>query len=235
MEENTVNSEKNMDLAQSPTTDRKKLTINFKDVGVAMFIGLLLGILFLPILRVSQSISIAEVLYNNSLLFVIGFIIASGIGMVAAYLISYFVSVVLQIARFVLVGGLNTILDLSVLSFVTFLLYQNFLIEATSGWPYAGAKSISFMIAAVNSFFWNKYWTFKKTDRSEEGKEFAKFLIIALIGFGLNVGLSTFIATKIGPQWGVGKELWGLLSAFIAVFASMVWNFLGLKLLVFKK
>ncbi|MBZ1356258.1 MAG: GtrA family protein [Candidatus Nealsonbacteria bacterium] len=54
-----------------------------------------------------------------------------------------------------LIGTLNIFIDLGVL---------NFLIALTSitvSLYYTLFKSISLLVAATNSYFWNKHWTFK--------------------------------------------------------------------------
>jgi putative flippase GtrA len=129
-----------------------------------------------------------------------------------------------QIIKFVVVGVSNTAIDFAVL---------NTLIFATgvaSGFPFVIFKASSFLIAVVNSYVWNKKWTFK-SDR----KVFTQFLVIASIGFGLNVAAAAFIVNVIGPQFGLPEKIWANVGAAIGTGVVMTSNFIGYKFLVFKK
>jgi len=136
---------------------------------------------------------------------------------------------VLQMARFVLVGTLNTFIDLGVLSGLMFIsgIY--------AGIGYSVFKGISFLIATVNSYLWNKHWTFVKREEIFAPGEFSKFLIITTIGLLINVSIASFVVNVIGSQLGVGPRLWGIVGAFTAVLVAWIWNFLGAKFIVFKK
>ena len=136
---------------------------------------------------------------------------------------------IFQFFKFTLVGSLNTFIDFGVLNFLMFIF------QITFGWGYSIFKAISFSAAVINSYFWNKFWTFQKTETKAGGKEFSKFYLVTLIGFLINVGIASFIVNVIGPQFGFSKVIWANIGAFIAVLCAFIWNFLGSKLLVFKK
>ena len=113
----------------------------------------------------------------------------------------------------------------------------NFLMWAfaiTAGWGFSFFKAISFSIAAVNSYFWNRIWTFKAESKAS-GKEFLKFYIVTGIGFFLNVGIASLIVNVVGPQFGMAMKTWANIGAIIAVVCVAAWNFLGYKFIVFKK
>lgn len=132
-----------------------------------------------------------------------------------------------QFYKFVLVGVLNTLLDLAIL---------NGLIVITGiaiGWHFSLFKGTSFAIAVVNSYFWNKFWTFRKT-KGGGASEFAQFLAVSLVGLGVNVGIASLFVNVIGPQGGVSPQLWANAAAIAAIVFSTVWNFVGYKLIVFK-
>ena len=129
-----------------------------------------------------------------------------------------------QVAKFVVVGLSNTAIDFAVL---------NALIFATgiaTGMPFVIFKGTSFIIAVTNSYFWNKRWTFN-SDR----KVFLQFLVIATVGFGLNVAAAAFVVNVIGPQFGLSEKIWANVGAAIGTGIVMTSNFLGYKFLVFKK
>jgi putative flippase GtrA len=109
-----------------------------------------------------------------------------------------------------------------------------FLTGIASGFSYSLFKSVSFSVAVINSYFWNRIWTFEKGGHGN-AKEFGSFLIVSLIGFAINVGIASLVVNLIGPKFGLSKELWANVGAIIAAFSGMTWNFLGYKLIVFKK
>lgn len=132
-----------------------------------------------------------------------------------------------QFYKFVLVGALNTLLDLTVL---------NWLIVLTGiamGWHFSLFKGISFAIAVFNSYLWNKFWTFRKGKRAGI-TEFSQFLAVSIVGLGVNVGAASLLVSVIGPQGGVSPQLWANVAAISAIIFSTIWNFIGYKLLVFK-
>ena len=149
-----------------------------------------------------------------------------------ASLVAKKIAVVFQIAKFILVGGLNTLVDLGVLNLLIWFSGIN------AGWFYSAFKGISFVVAVVNSYFWNKFWTFRKTENQDdkiEGGEFIKFFFVSAVGFVINVGSASFIVNFIGPLAGFSQNLWANIGALLAGFIGLAWNFLGYKFIVFKK
>ena len=145
----------------------------------------------------------------------------------AAFLVGKKILLIWQAAKFALVGVLNTVLDLGVLNLLILLS------GIASGVFYSVFKGISFTIAVVNSYFWNKFWTFKKKEGNPE-KEFLQFLVVSLIGFGINVGVASMIVNLVGPQFSLSSKIWANVGAITATLCAMTWNFLGYKFIVFK-
>jgi len=145
--------------------------------------------------------------------------------------------IIRQAIKFVLVGILNTLVDLAVL---------NILILASgisAGFGYSVFKGISFTVAVINSYFLNKFWTFKagegegrtkKPFGAAQGREFAQFFTVSLIGFGINVGVASLVVNAVGPQFGIAPKIWANIGAICATLVGMSWNFLGYKFIVFK-
>ena len=102
----------------------------------------------------------------------------------------------------------------------------------TSGFYYSIFIAISFACAVINSYIWNKRWTFKK-GKSLEKKEFSKFLTITLITFGLNIGLASALVNIIGPIGNIPSYAWANISALAAAGFTTLINFFGYKYLVF--
>jgi putative flippase GtrA len=161
--------------------------------------------------------------------------------MLFTHLISKKIGIFYQIGKFVLIGGFNTLIDWGVLSLAIFI-FRSWAIEPTNVFFtvasfsivfYSLYKAISFVIAATNSFFWNKFWTFKRQATEKIGREFLQFFIVTFLGFLLNVSIASGIFKLLPPFVGLNQDQWGIFAAVVATAISMFWNFLGYKFVVF--
>jgi|SRR5579864_1863913 len=130
--------------------------------------------------------------------------------------------------RFVIVGIINTFVDLGVL---------NLLIQAThtgeKGLHFMLIKTTSFMVAVMNSYYLNRSWTFRATGRQKSlVRSGSQFLIVSLIGAVVNVGTASYVATFVPPIAGLEK-LWPSAAALVGTAGSFIWNFIGYKYIVF--
>jgi len=148
-----------------------------------------------------------------------------------------------QFARFVVVGFLNTGVDFFVLNILMWVtgIYQG-------KWIFF-LNTISFSVAVTNSYFWNKYWTFKAKGEVWAPRQISQFIFVTIIGAGINSGIVYFLTTFFPPFFGIpkiygisqifgfslGKELWANVAKAAATAISLFWNFLGYKFIVFKK
>jgi len=148
-------------------------------------------------------------------------------GLLAAYFLGRVLPTVYQLAKFILVGGLNFLIDMGVLNFLIFST------GISTGITQSGFKSLSFLVAVLNSYFWNKYWTFKRAAQENVFQEFLQFLIVSVIGFFINITTDYILVNNIGPQWGMALKTWAQLSAVIATVVALNWNFIGYKFIVF--
>ena len=129
-----------------------------------------------------------------------------------------------QIAKFILIGGFNTLIDLGVLNILIFAT------GITSGLGFSLFKGTSFLVAVSNSYFWNKRWTFRS-----KKDVFFQFFTVSAVGFVLNVGTASFVVNVITPQFELSEQLWANIGAITGTLVVMTWNFLGYKFVVFKK
>jgi len=133
-----------------------------------------------------------------------------------------------QFSKFVLIGMLNTGIDFAVLN----LLMRLFSVyEGSSIIP---IKAVAFFTANINSYFCNKYWTFRQEQKKNISQEYGKFLIISAIALGIHLMVIYSITTLIPPIL-MSKELWANFANIVAVGLALIWNFIGYKFLVFKK
>ena len=136
----------------------------------------------------------------------------------------------MQIGKFALVGGVNFLLDLGILNLLIFLT------GFASGWLYSIFKGASFIVAVINSYLLNKFWTFSDQKQDKKvAKEFLSFIVISLIGLLINNIIASFLVNYVGPQAGISENLWANIGAITASFVGMFWNFVGYKFIVFKK
>ena len=104
----------------------------------------------------------------------------------------------------------------------------------SSGFAYSIFKAISFTCAVINSYIWNKRWTFQKGTNVEK-KEFSKFFTISLIAFSINIGVASILVNLVGPIGGISSYAWANISALVAAGFTTLINFFGYKYLVFRE
>ena len=140
-----------------------------------------------------------------------------------------------QLIKFVLVGVLNTLVDLGVFRLLL-------LIFGADWWKY-GAATISYACGVLCSYFCNRSWTFQKRNK-KSFREFALFVLVNLVSLGVSLGL-IWLFTQILPF--TAKELAAFLPAFLSGLLTrdfvcklcatpvvILVNFAGSKLVVFK-
>ncbi len=219
-----------------PTPTKPEIRITQRDYHFAIAAGLLIGLLFLPVLKTSS-----PALYAKLWLIIVPFfLLATPLGLRIAFLIGKKFAIVYQIAKFGIIGVGNVLVDLGVLSLLTLVFSSQFKIQATDALVatvsfYSLFKSISFIIANLNSFFCNKHWTFDKGDRKQTKSEFVQFFAVSIIGFLINVFVASVVFKIIlGSLTSLNPGQLGLLGAAAGSIVGLAWNFVGYKLWVFK-
>lgn len=123
-----------------------------------------------------------------------------------------------QFVRFAIVGVINTGVD-----YVTYFLLTRLVDYFDEHKVYA--TSIAFILAATNSYFMNKIWTFRDKSR-QVGEQYLKFFAVSLVGFGLNALIFYFLL-RLG--------LYDILAKVLTTGVVLFWNFLANKLWTFKQ
>ena len=153
--------------------------------------------------------------------------IISLIALWLASLVGRFVPVIWQFAKFGLIGVLNTLLDFGVLNLLSYLT------KVYSGPTLVLLNVFAFLAANINSYFWNKSWTFSSRAKNA-ASEFGKFFLVSIIGFAINSLILWFLTTLMHPLGGLSPQLWENAAKIVATVVYTIWNFIGYKLLVFK-
>lgn len=116
--------------------------------------------------------------------------------------------------RFAVVGVINTAIDF----FVFILLYYKL------GIFLVGAHIFGFLVATINSYIMNKFWTFGEKEPTSL-KQFSTFLLVTTLALILST-IVIYIAAKFIPAW---------LAKLVAIGITLVWNYIGMHLFVFKE
>ena len=209
-----------------------------KDFWLGILCGFLIGLMFMPVLAIANP----DLYIRLKIAILPFFVIGTPFGLVITYLIGRKFPVVQQFGKFFVTGVLNVLIDFGVLTLLTIFIKKYFQIESVDILLAVGVlvvtvyslyKAASFTVANINSYFWNKYWTFEKSGR--EKTEFVQFFIVSIVGFIINVAVASFVFKYIHPLGGMNYEQWGLIGAAAGSIVGLVWNFLGYKFLVFKE
>jgi len=131
-----------------------------------------------------------------------------------------------QVLRFLPIGVLNTAVDTGVLNLLIWI-FQIF----AGPWLII-MNFISFLIANINSFVWNKYWVFKKK-KSNIILEYLGFFATSSVVLGIH-SVVIYAITSIGPFF-IGPWAWALFAKLVAVGIGLFWTFLSYKFIIFKK
>jgi putative flippase GtrA len=130
-----------------------------------------------------------------------------------------------QMVRFGMVGIANTLIDLLTLNLLLWLFPPQ---NASLLLLY---NSIAVILAALNSFVWNKYWTFRRR-RATTPPEIARFALVAAAGFLCNDALVWLVGRTLHSLI-ASPFLWANLAKVCATGGTMIVTYLGMRFWVF--
>ncbi len=121
-----------------------------------------------------------------------------------------------DISRFSIIGVLNTLMDFAVFTMFHSLFEVN----------YAVSQIVGYSFGVINSFIFNKNWTFVNRNANKKtAREFLQFIVINLISLTVTIIFMKLLIKNFGINVYVAK--------IIVTFIAQVTNFLGYKLWVF--
>lgn len=124
--------------------------------------------------------------------------------------------------RYAIVGVLGTLVDLITLYALT----EISGIDPQKSTLFSVFVSIAFLAAVINNYVLNRIWTFKSQD-SNVGAQFLRFLIVSIGGFVLTQALMWLMVSLIG--------IWYLAAKALTSITIMIWNFGLNKLWTFRQ
>jgi putative flippase GtrA len=118
-----------------------------------------------------------------------------------------------EFVKFVLVGLLNTAVDVAIFFLLTWF-----------GIQYVTAQIVSYSCGAGNSYLLNKFWTFRTSGLSYA--EIMRFTTVNLVSLGISIVVLSLLHETAGMELAAAKG--------VATVSALAANFLGNKLWVFK-
>lgn len=120
-----------------------------------------------------------------------------------------------QFIKFGIVGISSTVIDWGIYLLLTRIF----------GIYYLMAKILSFGVAVLNSYIWNRRWTFRSND-PQKLRQFIKFLTISIVGLVLNSTIMFIAVDKL--------KYHDIIGLVLATGIVTIWNFLANKFYTFR-
>jgi len=210
-----------------------------KDLVIILILGEIVGLFGYAIVSAQPELSGLFVSLVPAavlpVLFVLGVPLVALACLVLAFVLAKKINpIFFQMGKFAAVGFSNTSIDWGVFNLILapigFSTEKALSIVGINVPLYSIGKAISFAVATLNSFIWNRSWSFEKKGSHGVGKEAVVFYAFTAVGFLINVVVATVIA-KLGPE---SKLFGGVIAPACATAVSMIWNFTAYKFFVFR-
>jgi len=197
-----------------------------RDLVLAFIVGFLTGALAIPV--VLNIGLVATIRIPLALLPLVGAVLFAA-GLLFASLVARRAPSLFEFSKFAVVGVLNSGVDFGILNFLMLLT------GVSSGGGFLGFKSISVSLAVINSYAWNKYWTFDAAKSAGARRELIAFMAVTVVAVVLNIVGADIIVNVIGAPHGFSAKLWANIGAISGAGLTLFANFFGYKFYVFKK
>ena len=142
-----------------------------------------------------------------------------------------------EIFRFLLVGGLATVVDFIVYELCRFVIFSGL----SNNINLVLATTLGFIFGNIVNYILSIVFVFKgaKEDKSTQTfKSFMIFTIIGVIGLGIKIGIQTGGNALMNVIFSDATGFWAwFIDTFVygvATLIVLVWNYIGRKLLIFK-
>jgi putative flippase GtrA len=145
------------------------------------------------------------------------------LGVNFGYFLGQWLSPFNQFGRFAAVGFTNAAVDFGILNSLIFLT------SIDQGFWFSVFKATSFFVALLNSYYFNKYWTFEAGRSGGGAREFTGFTGVVVLAAFVNVGVASFVVNLIDPVAGLGSEAWANVGAIAGSAAALLFSFTGFR------
>ncbi len=195
-----------------------------RDLVLALIVGFLTGMLSIPIV-INLGIALRFPRFCLPLIAAALFAIV----LVAASLVASRVPSFFEFSKFAVVGVLNSGVDFGVLNLLMLVT------GLASGAAFLAFKSASVTLGVINSYLWNKYWTFDSSKSPGGRRELTAFIAVTLVAVGLNVVGADLIVNVVGAPRGISAKVWANIGAISGAGLTLFANFFGYRFFVFRK
>lgn len=199
------------------------IQVTIRDYDLAGLAGFLSGLFLIP--------TVWNIGFHSiPVLALFPFVLSAGIvfGVWVGKFLSEWIPVMLQLAKFAAVGILNTSINFGILNLASVIT------GITTGFAVGGFNIPATIVAASNSYAWNKLWVFKKIDNKGFLKDAPSFILVTVIGLLINSLVLALFTTYLKPMFGLNGGAWLNIGKVVATLVVMMLNFLGYKFLVFR-
>lgn len=206
------------------------------DYAIAGLIGFFAGIFAIPVLYnihyfslTLEGFPVGIDLRNPFILLSLPWILAicAVMGLAVMGLLGRKSPFFIQFGKFAVVGVLNTAIDFGILNIISLIT------GVTGGLVIGGINVPGVTIALTNAYFLNKFWVFRHRDNKGTFNDLPTFLLVSGLGVLGNSGIVIFATSYFSTAPG-SASVWLNIAKLCATVFSLVWNFLGYKLVVFK-
>jgi putative flippase GtrA len=195
-----------------------------RDIAISLLVGFITGALAIPVaINLAIPIKLPPIL----LPFIFGATFA--IALIVARLVAGRIPSLFEFTKFSLVGVLNSGVDFGVLNSLILMT------SLASGSAFLAFKSISVTLGVINSYLWNKFWTFDSSKSSDTRRELAAFMVVTVAAVAVNVIGADVIVNVIGAPRGFSPKAWANIGAVSGASLTLFTNFFGYKFFVFRK
>jgi len=206
-----------------------------KDFLLAGIAGFFTALFLLPTLKNAKILQFGYIVAG----LLIGLPLLWMLALIVGRFLSRWLGWIYQFVKYCVIGFLNTAIDFGMLNLLS--LYTGL----TSGFIIGGVNAPGFVIAATNSYFWNKFWVFAK-ERKEglpagqarekvDYSDIFTFIMVVISSIIINSSIVVLISTYVNPFFGLSPERWLNIAKVLATAVALTWNFLCFKFFVFKK
>jgi dolichyl-phosphate beta-glucosyltransferase len=205
-----------------------------RDYDLAALAGFLTGICLVPVIINIGNNSTGGIMSMfrqhilvGSIIFSLLFSVCIAFGVWLGNFLSKWIPIMLQLAKFAAVGFLNTAINFGLLNLASLVT------GITSGVKAGGINIPATIVAACNSYLWNKLWVFKRDTKEGFFHDVPKFALVTAIGILVNSAILAAFTSYIHPMFGFNDQAWLNIGKVVATFVGLFINFVGYKFLVF--